>query len=229
MLGATALLLVLVTWAASIGPGQLISGGDVPRADELETTVPAQPEPSGAPTLGGDRDPSRGDSSGLVRVVAFILQGLVVALLVYAGVRLTRRLRQGWRRRPREPDPGAVEFEVLDAAAEVRAAMDDDAAEQRALLAEPGEPRNAIVACWHRFELQAIAAGVERHHWQTTAEFVLDALDLAGADSGAVVRLADLYREARFSDHPLTDDHRRAALDALDAVHASMRVKVGDR
>ena len=113
---------------------------------------------------------------------------------------------------------------MLDPAAAVRSAIGADAAEQRALLAEQGEPRNAIVACWHRFELQAIAAGVERHPWQTTAEFVLGALDLAGADSGAVLRLADLYREARFSDHPVTDEHRRAALDALDAVHGSMRL-----
>ena len=60
-------------------------------------------------------------------------------------------------------------------------------------------------------------AGVERRPWQTTAEFVLGVLDLVGADRGAVARLADLYREARFSDHPMTDEHRREALDALDA------------
>ena len=47
-------------------------------------------------------------------------------------------------------------------------------------------------------------------------------LDLVGADPGAVTELADLYREARFSDHPMTDDHRQAALEALDTIHRSL-------
>ena len=112
---------------------------------------------------------------------------------------------------------------MLGSAAQVTEVMSEDAEEQRTLLAIEGEPRNAIVECWHRFEQQAVRAGVERRPWQTTAEFVLEVLDLVGADRGAVAGLADLYREARFSDHPMTDEHRRRALDALDAIHASLR------
>ena len=63
-------------------------------------------------------------------------------------------------------------------------------------------------------------AGVERRPWQTSSEFVLRVLDLVGADRGAVAGLADLYREARFSDHPITEEHRRQALTALDVIHA---------
>jgi len=40
-----------------------------------------------------------------------------------------------------------------------------------------------------------------------------------------VSRLADLYREARFSDHSMTDAHRRQALEALDAIHQSVRLR----
>jgi len=104
--------------------------------------------------------------------------------------------------------------------------IEEDAVEQRAELAAEGEPRNAIVACWHRFEQQAVRGGVVRRPWQTTAEFVLGVLDLVSADRGAVTRLADLYREARFSDHPMTDEHRRAALEALDAIHLSLGRRV---
>ena len=118
-------------------------------------------------------------------------------------------------------EPEEVDFEVLGSPARVEAAMKEDAAAQRTALAEDGDPRNAIVACWHRFEEQAVRAGAVRREWQTTGEFVLEALEHVGADRGAVARLADLYREARFSDHPLTEDHRRAALEALDAVHRS--------
>jgi hypothetical protein len=120
---------------------------------------------------------------------------------------------------------------VLGSAAQVTEVMSQDAEEQRTLLAVGGEPRNAIVECWHRFEEQAVRAGVDRRPWQTTAEFVLGALDLVGADRGAVARLADLYREARFSDHPMTDRHRSEALEALDTIHSSLRAPaaVGSR
>jgi hypothetical protein len=153
-------------------------------------------------------------------------------VVLFLAGRLARRLRQAWlgrARRRRRVRPEDVEFEVLGAGARVTEVMSEDADEQRALLAVGGEPRNAIVECWDRFEQQAVRAGVERRSWQTTAEFVLEALDLVGADRGAVAGLADLYREARFSDHPMTDDHRRQALAALDAIHLSLRRTAGVR
>ncbi len=140
--------------------------------------------------------------------------------------RLLRKLRQLWQAphaAPPQPARGRRVRGARDSAAQVTEVIEEDADEQRALLSEGGEPRNAIVACWHRFEQQAVRGGVERRPWQTTAEFVLGVLDLVGADRGAVARLADLYREARFSDHPMTDEHRRAALEALDAIHHSLR------
>ena len=150
-------------------------------------------------------------------------------MVLFLVGRLLRKLRQhvaaALARRRRRRRPEDVEFEVLDSAAQVTEVMSEDAEEQRTLLAIEGEPRNAIVECWHRFEQQAVRAGVERRPWQTTAEFVLGVLDLVGADRGAVAGLADLYREARFSDHPMTDEHRRQALDALDVIHASLRTE----
>jgi hypothetical protein len=96
-----------------------------------------------------------------------------------------------------------------------------DAAEQRRVLSV-GEPRNAVVACWQRFEDQAATAGIERHPWETSAEFTLRVLDLADADGHAVAVLAGLYREARFSEHPVTEDDRAAALAALDSIHRTI-------
>lgn len=229
VLGAAALLLVLVTWAASIGPERVLSGGHV---EPVEVTTPS------APTQAADaRDPvedehnnDRGEPPSWVGVVAFVLEVLTICVALFLVSRLLRRLRQAWqawtRRRRRRTVREDVEFEVLDSSVRVSVAIEEGADEQRALLTTQGEPRNAIVACWHRFEQQASGAGVVRQPWQTTAEFVLEVLDLVGADRGAVARLADLYREARFSDHPITDEHRRAALDALDAVHASLHIKL---
>ncbi|QIG43951.1 DUF4129 domain-containing protein [Nocardioides anomalus] len=227
VVGATVLVVVLVTWAASIGPDRVLSGGSIDPVTPLAPT-------STATGRGQDPDPveqARKDHQddqwpAWVGVLALVLQAAAVGLAAYLGFRLWRWLRQRWRwlrRRAREGDaPDEVDFEVLGSPGQVEAAMEDDAAAQRAALVEDAEPRNAIVACWHRFEDQAVRAGAARREWQTTGEFVLEALEHVGADRGAVGRLADLYREARFSDHPMTEDHRRAALEALDAVHRSL-------
>jgi hypothetical protein len=227
VLGAAALLLVLVTWAASIGPDRVVSGGHIERIrpDEpsfsTETANPKDP-------LQEAREQKRGDPPGWLAAIAFAVEIVTVGVLLFLVGRLLRKLRQVWRgrsrrRRPRRPED--VEFEVLGSAAQVTEVMSEDAEEQRTLLAIGGEPRNAIVECWDRFEQQAVRAGVERRPWQTTAEFVLEVLDLVGADRGAVAGLADLYREARFSDHPMTDEHRRRALGALDVIHDSLRTR----
>jgi hypothetical protein len=227
VLGAAGLLLVLVTWAASIGPDRVVSGGHIERIrpDEpsfsTETANPKDP-------IQEAREQKRGDPPGWLAAIAFAVEILTVGVLLFLVGRLLRKLRQAWRgrsrrRRPRRPED--VEFEVLGSAAQVTEVMSEDAEEQRTLLAIGGEPRNAIVECWDRFEQQAVRAGVERRPWQTTAEFVLEVLDLVGADRGAVAGLADLYREARFSDHPMTDEPRRRALGALDVIHDSLRTR----
>jgi hypothetical protein len=226
VLVAAGLLLVLVTWAASIGPDRVVSGGHVERIRPNEPTDTSSP-------VGPDKDPvqealdeKRGEPPGWLGAIAFALEVLTVGVVLFLVGRMLRKLRQLWlarTRRRRRGRPEDVEFEVLGSEARVTEVMSEDAEEQRAQLAIGGEPRNAIVECWHRFEEQAVRAGVQRRAWQTTAEFVLGALDLVDADRGAVAGLADLYREARFSDHPMTDDHRRRALEALDAIHLSLR------
>jgi hypothetical protein len=231
VLGAAALLLVLVTWAASIGPDRVVSGGHVNQIRPDEPTQSASQSPADDPVQDA-LDGKRGEPPGWLGAIALGLELLTAGVVLFLLGRLLRKLRQLWKgrtRRRRPPRPEDVEFEVLGAEARVTEAMSEDAEEQRALLAVAGEPRNAIVECWHRFEQQAVRAGVQRRQWQTTAEFVLGALDLVGADRGAVGRLADLYREARFSDHPMTDEHRRRALEALDAIHLSLRQDVSVR
>ena len=205
----------------------MVSGGHVERVQPQEPS-PTAPTEAGTAGHPDDVDRTGVEPPGWVRTVAFFLEMLTIGVVLFLVGRLLGRLRQLWLarvRRRRQPLED-VEFEVLGTAAHVSVVIEDDAAEQRALLVEVGEPRNAIVACWHRFEQQAVRAGAVRRPSQTTAEFVLDVLDLVGADRGAVAALADLYREARFSDHPITDEHRHAALDALDAIHGSLRMVV---
>jgi hypothetical protein len=228
VLVATGLLLVLVTWAASIGPERVVSGGHLepvhPSQPTATTSAPPAPDP-----MQELRRRQHGEMPGWQYAVAFALEILTVCVGVFLAVRLLQRLRQVWRarrrRRRREVEEKDVVFEVIGSAQQVAEAMAEDAGEQRTQLELEGEPRNAIVECWHRFEVQAQRAGAERRLWQTTSEFVLGALDVVGADRGAVAQLAELYREARFSDHPMTERHRTEALAALDAIHHSLRTR----
>jgi hypothetical protein len=42
-----------------------------------------------------------------------------------------------------------------------------------------------------------------------------------------VARLERLYHEARFSEHPIGEEQRAEAVEALEAVHRSLPVRVG--
>jgi hypothetical protein len=104
--------------------------------------------------------------------------------------------------------------------------MATDADEQLRLLLD-GQPRNAIVACWHRFEMQAVEAGLARQPWETSSEFALRMLERADVDATAVSRLMELYREARFSEHDLDESHRTAAAAALRRIQAQAGARQG--
>ena len=78
--------------------------------------------------------------------------------------------------------------------------------------------RNGVVACWVVLEEAAAEAGVARRPAETPTEFVVRFLHTLDVDPRPVAALAELYREARFSSHPMREDARRRAGDALNAM-----------
>lgn len=229
VVGGVLVLLVLVTWAAGIGPSGVLTG-EGPQPDRVNSAgASASDVPSASATLDHQQrlaERYEGDRP-LLRALALVLE-VAAALLVLFG--LYRGARWAWqtydaRRRP-PPAPDDLDFDVLDSPDVLAGEIVSDARAQRALLAS-GTPRNAVVEAWRRFETQAGAAGVVRRPWETSSEFTLRVLELVEADSAAVSLLAGLYREARFSDHELTEDDRVSARAALDAVHASLATRLG--
>jgi hypothetical protein len=223
VLAAVGLMLLLVTWAATIGPQEVVTKpGNVP---SYASRSPSSPTASPDARSGDQRDVGAGDHDLLLTVVTLaatlMASVLMLAVLLFAVRWL---LTRNWHRR-REPEPEAVDFDPLDTPATLAGTLVADAPRQRELLAT-GSPRNAIVAAWHAFEQQAEAAGVRRRPWETSSEFTLRVLDRLSADTGAVVALAELYRDARHSRHEITEDNRAAALVALDAIHRSLGARV---
>jgi uncharacterized protein DUF4129 len=222
LVGAGVLLAVLlVTWAASIGPSEVLRGdGPAPVAPtSVSTTAPAL-DSDGSPPPSGE-----GGNATLLRVVAIVLNAATAVLAVVLLAQLVRwgvRARRVRRTRLRRLVAlGGADFDVIEPGAAVARELLAGSVAQRDALTG-GTPRNAVVACWHRFELASAAAGIARREWETPSEHVIRVLDLVDADPASVSRLAGLYREARFSEHELTEADRDAAREALDAIHRSI-------
>ncbi|MGN6412915.1 DUF4129 domain-containing protein [Flexivirga sp.] len=145
-------------------------------------------------------------------VLGLLLLGLLwlLAAIVVAAI---RRFRDRRRTRLQGPLPDVGDA-VLDAVAEA-------ARRQEGLLLD-GAPSNAVVACWVDLEQSVAAVGVERRPSETSAELTIRVLNALDVDRTSLRTLGALYREARFSAHPLTEEHRTAALDALRTLRSSL-------
>ena len=231
VVGGVLLVAVLVTWAASVGPSGVLNGAgpEAQRVTSTETTSLGEPTRETPEEVRNRLAEERAGDHPVLRAIAFALELLALAAVLYLLYRGGRWAWQTWdaRRRP-EPPPEEIEFDVLEGPRRLADEITRDAEEQRRVLME-GSPRNAIVECWHRFEQQAAGAGLERHPWETSSEFTLRMLDLVGADSHAVAELAVLYREARFSTHSLDESTRQRAVADLDAIHAGLLAGRGSR
>ncbi|HEY3017172.1 MAG TPA: DUF4129 domain-containing protein [Nocardioides sp.] len=219
------LLVVISSWAARVGPTGVFDGPGLERIRSEPSSPPTSPTESAdalPPAAGGHPGSWRWlEVVGTILMIGF---GAVVAWVLF---RVARWAWEAWQaRRRREEAAEEIEFDVLDSPARLAAELERQAQRQRDLLAA-GSPRNGIVACWAEFEVAAGRIGLARQPWQTAAEFTLQVLELVEADSGAVGRLADLYREARFSEHQVDELHREAARRALAQIHRSLPTRSG--
>jgi hypothetical protein len=225
---AVGVMLLMVMFAARSGPERIFKG---PLHDpSVHGVAPSFTAPPGLRHSHRHRDglfhsnPFFLAVGWVVKVAALI----AVLWLLYLGLR--RFLRYLAERKPRTKPtgPAYVDFDVLDDPEPLVEELRQDADEQYELLLG-GEPRNAIVACWDRFEERAERVRASRKAWETSSEFTLRLLEAVSADAEAVARLESLYREARFSEHEMGEGSRQEAVDALRAIHASLGIGAGAR
>ncbi|WP_109474425.1 DUF4129 domain-containing protein [Ornithinimicrobium cavernae] len=89
-------------------------------------------------------------------------------------------------------------------------------------LAE-GEPRNVVVRCWVALEDAAAASGLTRDPAETAAEFTRRFLGTWEVDEASTRELAELYREARFSRHPVSRATGDRAVAVVGSIHEQLR------
>lgn len=212
LLGAAGVIGVLALVLHRFSTGDGTSGPPPPPATApMPTPTLATPRPQGRP---GPTD----HSAVPMHLVLALLAAVAVVLVVVAVV---RRLRRFGLRVPLRPGPAGTAPRDEDARLLLSAVHSG-----RRALADTGEDaRAAVIACYAAMEDALAASGVPRHASDSPADLLSRAADAGLAPGPAAPRLTALFREARYSSHPMDASHQRAAADALE----EMAALLGDR
>jgi len=85
-----------------------------------------------------------------------------------------------------------------------------------------GDPDEAVIACYLAMVAALAAGGTEARPHETPGELVERALAAHRVTPAAIGRLTELYREARYSRHPMDERRRAAARAALADVRREL-------
>ena len=137
-------------------------------------------------------------------------------LVLFALVALGAAALTVYRRRravPPPPEPGLEpDAEPLVAALAAGAQV----------LHEDPEPGAAIIGCYAAMERSLADAGSPPRMADTPAEVLSRATASGLVRSAPAATLTGLFRQARYSSHPMTEADRAAAIDALAQVRADL-------
>jgi hypothetical protein len=173
--------------------------------------TPSAPEAASGPA---PEEGSPFDWGVLGEVGDLLLAVLVVGLLI-AG-RWAMKRRPGGER-IRVPDEESVK--APDVAALLGASIE--------ALLHPGlASRDHITAAYGRMLEVLAAAGAERQPHEAPYEHLSRALAPLGVSPGSMERLAQLYVLAQFSQRPIGEAHRAAAVAALQSSLAELRARM---
>jgi hypothetical protein len=151
---------------------------------------------------------------------ALLLYVLYRLALVVARLARLRIARSDAGEHTDEYDPGDESHE--DAETVLRRRVAEELRLLSLDLEAEVEPREAVIACYVRMEAALAGAGAGRAPSETPLELVARVLDSFDVPPADVRRLTDLFTEARFSRHPVTDEMRAAARRSLSAVAGAL-------
>jgi hypothetical protein len=213
----TAATLLLAAWVSAAGPVGVFARQDF---SGKESSAPGEDfgPGSGAPPTGDGlkrADVPQSDPT-VVGAVELVMKLVLVVVVVIVLVAIGRALLDRWRAR-RVSEPSAVA--AVDVVPEV---LLEAALEGERQLAR-GTPANAVIAAWVALEDAVRSAGVRDDDSRTASELVTAVLRSHRVDRAPLDALAGLYREARFSRHPIAEEQRTLAREALLQVQADLR------
>lgn len=216
IIGAAVLVVwLLLVWLLSryIGPQVGIDQTQSPPQSAVPTPANNVPRPPGEQDNGADRDVLRYLIASTVALLAMILAGAIVA----------RRRRIPQPSFAEAPSPFGEPTSAAAATSLVRAAESG-----LAEIEDPNhEPRQAIIACYAAMERElGHFPGAAPQDFDTPTEVLARAVEHHALHVDNAAELVNLFEEARFSPHVMTEAHRSSALRVLQLVLADMRSSV---
>ncbi len=194
----------LKIWRTPEGAGQQPTPS--PAVDDIAVPVIREPLGSGV---------------SLTAVAVVLLLAIVALLLLTSSLRrspFAERIERtfGWGElaaTAQDPLPDVTVHDLGEEIGDARNALLD------------GDPRNGIVACWMRLERGALDAGLPRWAAETADEYSRRVVTSTSVDPTPLNELAELYREARFSGHRLSEQDRDRASAALGRISDGLVVE----
>lgn len=184
----------------------------------VQTSQPPTATPSPGPPPPGVVEPEPPDSmGGDNRLLPYFIGTTLILLLILAigAIAQVNRRQPAIRvdegaEPPQRPGP-----QTLVRAAELGLAEMGDAGR---------DPRTAIIACYAAMERGlAHAPGAVPLESDTPSEVLARAVDHHAVSASGATELVQLFTEARFSPHVMTEVHRDSAVAALQDVLAELR------
>lgn len=214
--GATVLVPVAVLLSHRTHP----SGRDVRTEESVPAGTPSGPPVTQAPAPSASSGRATAGSSfdlfQLLLVVGAVLASVVV---IVALVRWLRWYLAGKAGPGLQLIPGTRQTEESALAGAV-------ASGRRALHGE--DARAAVIACYAAMETTLGRSGVARLDSDSPTDLLHRAVTGGTLTGNAAGELTELFREARYSSHPMDDGHLLRARTALDEIAAQLTAVDGD-
>ena len=153
--------------------------------------------------------------------LALVLGWATIAVLALGAGFCVYLMVRAWLADREDRTPEVDDAPDLDLEALALAVSSD--ASQRLDALSAGTPAQGIIAAWSHLEATLHETGLPLPPSRTSTEVSLDVLRRFPVDEGTLRTLAGLYREARWSQHPLTEDDRSRAAAAYGALDAALR------
>ncbi len=212
------LTLLLVVWAAAVPrPARVILGRR--EGVEVKQQAPAEGVQVFDPDVDAKRIPGHWDQTS--DTVAFLLGWATIGILVLGALFCLYLLVRAFvrNREQRTPEVSAAADLDLEALA---SAVTMNASDRLAALSA-GTPAEGIIAAWAHLEATLHEAGVALPASRTSSEVTVDVLRRFSVDPGTLSTLAALYREARWSQHALSEADRSRAAAAYRSLDDDVR------
>lgn len=210
----TAATLLLAAWVSGAGSISAFTTPGLSPPNDRQFGELVEPDRGDKKASGVEGTRSTDDNELIAAVVAWTLRALLVVIVVVVAVLVVRAVLRRLGRDPVTPKDQVAAPVLPDVlVAGVR--------ESEALL-DHGSSSEAVINAWLALERTAVEVGVDDDASRTPSELVAAVLDEYAVDRAAIERLAALYREARFSVHPIGEEQRASAREALRAVREEL-------